>query len=466
MLLGSLQESLLSLLAYDAQRAQLIRNAVDIGLWGGPYRIIATRIYEYLDKFKKPPGDHLPDLLGDLLEGSDKAAAELYADYVNAVHETYSGINADYVMSKLELVIERNTLRSTAIDLSKALQRDTEESLNEAKSIIARAGRQQVSLFDPGTRLSDKVKALSFLNGGVSTFPTGIRELDRRGFGPTRQELFLYIANTKTGKSWFLIHLAKIALLQTLRVCHITLEMSEDRCAQRYFQALFALAKRNEALPTTRLKLDQLGRISGFDDVRINPKLTLEDKDIDKKLQAKIDQWGTRLLKNIYIKQFPTRTLTINQLKAYLDNLEVTEGFVPDVLIVDYPDLFRIDKTEFRLGLSQVYQDLRGLAVSRNLAVIVVSQSNREGSSAKWVGLEHTAEHYGKAQDADCVVTYSQTEAEHKLGLARLYVAAGRNDEDKVCILITQQYGIGQFVISSALMGNNYFDLLEAEGSK
>ena len=461
MIVGSLQESLLALLAYNEQHCQLIRNAVDISLYGGPYRTVATRIYDYIDRFKKPPGDHLPDLLSDKLEGKNASEADLYTDIVGAIHETHAGINAEYVMSQLETFIKGRNIRSLVVDLAKLAQKDTQEAYDEAEALLAKTNRQQLSIFDPGTRLSDKNRALEFLNGGTVAFPTGISEFDRRGFGPTRQELYLYIANTKTGKTWYLIHLAKIALLNRLKVCHVTLEMSEARCAQRYLQALFAMGKRRETLRTTRLKLDQLGRINGFDDDSITPKLTLDDPSIEKKLMLKMERWGTRILKNIFIKQFPTRTLTVNQLRAYLDNLETTEQFVPDVLVVDYPDLFRIDKHDFRLGLGQVYQDLRGIAVSRNLACVVVSQSNREGGSAKWVGLEHTAEHYGKAQDADCVVTYSQTEAEHKMGLARLHVAAGRNDEDKITVVISQQYGTGQYVIDSALMTGTYFESLE-----
>src|SRR5260221_2659067 len=125
MLLGSLQESLLTLLTYSGQHAQRIRNAVDIALYAGPYRLVATRLYDYIDRFKKAPGDHLPDLLSDRLEGKNKPEIELYLDIVGAIHETQTSINPDYVMSQLENFIKRQSLRSMAMDLAKALQRDT-----------------------------------------------------------------------------------------------------------------------------------------------------------------------------------------------------------------------------------------------------------------------------------------------------------------------------------------------------
>src|SRR5260221_14156512 len=130
MLLGSLQESLLTLLTYSGQHAQRIRNAVDIALYAGPYRLVATRLYDYIDRFKKAPGDHLPDLLSDKLEGKNKPEIELYSDIVGAIHETQASINADYVMSQLENFIKRQSIWSLLSDLSKIILRATEESVS------------------------------------------------------------------------------------------------------------------------------------------------------------------------------------------------------------------------------------------------------------------------------------------------------------------------------------------------
>jgi len=457
MLLGALQENLIVLLAYDEERAPIIRGIVDPALFGGPYRTIVARIYDFIDKFKKPPGDHLPDLLSDKLESDNKREATLYADIIESIHAAQKGINAEYAMATLETFIKRQSLRTIAVDLSKALQRDTEESLEEATNLIAGANHSSLSVFDPGIRLSNKDRALGFLDIQNSALPTGIPELDKRGLGPTRKELFLYIANTKAGKTWALIHLAKMALAHRVKVCHISLEMSDDRCAQRYFQALFAISKRKETFQTTRFQKDKLGRLTGFDDIRVTPKLALSDPNIRKKLERKIDKFSLRLLDNIIIKQFPTGALTMPQLSAYLDNLEVTEKFVPDLLVLDYPDLMKLDKANMRLSIDEVYKDFRGLLVRRNIAGAVVSQSHRAAAKAKQVGADNVAEAYSKIAHADTIITYTQTPHEQKLGLARLHVAGGRNDQDKITIVISQQYGMGNFVIDSTLMSGNYW---------
>src|SRR5580765_1985441 len=161
MILTSLAENLLTILSFDKERAPIVRAVVDASLYGGPYRLLAARIYDYLDHFKQPPGDHLPDLLADKLEGKPEESG-YYAEIIDNLHKAKDHINAEYVMSSLETFVKRQSMRSIAIDLQKALQRDTEEGLEEAEKLIASANHVSLKVFDPGTRLSDKRKALSF----------------------------------------------------------------------------------------------------------------------------------------------------------------------------------------------------------------------------------------------------------------------------------------------------------------
>lgn len=459
-LLGVLQENLLVLLSFDAERAPLIRNSVDIALYGGQYKLIAARIYDYIDKYKKPPQDHLADILNDKLIGENKREVELYTDVITSIHEASKRINHEYVMSQLGTFIKRQSLRAVAVDLTKALQRDTEESLEEAEVLIRKAQKSAINLFDPGTRLSDKDRSLDFFDIATGSLPTGIAELDKRGFGPTRKELWLLVANTKAGKTFALIHLAKMALMHHYRVLHITLEMSEARAAQRYFQALFSISKRRETFQTTRFEKDTLGRISGFKEAELKPSFSLDEADARSKLERKIDKWGDRLLNNIQIKQFPTGSLTVNQLVAYLDNLEQTERFIPDLILLDYPDLMKLDKTNYRLSLDELYKDVRGVAVERNVAIAAVSQSHRQAAGAKQVEAKNVAEAYSKIAHADTILTLSQTKAEQQLQLARLHVAAGRNDADNLTVVISQNLGTGNFIVDSVVMRGNYFGLL------
>lgn len=462
MLSGFLSENIMCLLSYDETYANIVRNTIPLNLWSGPQRIIASRIYDYLDRFKTPPRDHLPDILSDKLE-KENAESELYKNLVLSIRNAQDGINVEYISYQLQLFIKRQSLRGVAVDLTKALQADTEESLERAEQLIQQAKHSQLQIFDPGTRLSDKNKALRFLDFGNDCFPTGIPELDKRGLGPTRKEMWLLIADKKRGKSMMLSHLGKMAIMHRLKVVHITLEMSEGRVSQRYFQTLYSIAKRPEISKVSRLKKDDSGNLSQFMQIDLRPKHSLQDQDIKQKLEKLIDKWAIRQLNNIYIKEFPTGSLTVPQLEGYLDNLAATQGFHPDLLILDFVDLMKIDKDNVRGSLDELYKRLRGTAVERNYALATVSQSNRGGASAKVLKSDSVAEAYSKTQHADVTITLNATPAEKRLGLARLLVDASRNEEDGFSIVISQHYKTGLFMLDSALMPIDYWNHFEGD---
>src|SRR5260221_4376449 len=266
---GFLQDNILCLLAYNDKYAKIIRNSVTLNLYSGPHRILAARCYDYIDSYNTPPKDHLADILADKLE-VETAESNLYKNLVINIRNTQENINIEYVVHQLEIFIKRQSLRSVAVELTKALQRDTEDSLEEAERLISQSRQSQLQLFDPGTRLSDKNKALSFLDFSNDCFPTGIPDLDKRGFGPTRKELWLAIGNLKGGKSFFLSQLGKMAIMNRLKVAHITLEMSEGRVAQRYFQTLYSIAKRPDLHNALKFKKDEYGRVAEFQNITIN----------------------------------------------------------------------------------------------------------------------------------------------------------------------------------------------------
>ncbi len=459
----SLQENLLVLLSFDEDHAQLIRSTVDVGMFTGFYRTIAERVYEHLDRFKSPPEDHLSDILEDKLDNDNEREANIYHDIVDSIFDMKDRVNTEYILSQLSTFTERQKLRGITGQLIKELQTDTEESIDRARGLMRSATTGSLTQFNPGTRLDDKDKVLRFLDDREKAFPIGIKEFDRRDLGPARKEMHLYISKRKSGKSFWLTHLAKMSMLRQLKVVHMSLEMGEEKCVQRYMQALFSISKRIEKYSKLKFETDEWGKLVNWDDYELIPSLTFDDPDIRSKLIKKIDKFGTRLLKNVWVKEFPTGRINMRDVETYLEMLELRENFIPDMILVDYPDLFKLDSTNLRLSIDEAYKDLRGLGVEKNMAVAVVSQSNRQSATAKRTRGEGVAEHYGKLAHADVIFTYSQTDAEKLLGLARVSVDGARNDEDGFTVVISQNYGTGQYVIDSAMMVNRYERLLEEE---
>lgn len=453
----SLQESLLCLICFDDTQGPMIATLVGPELFEEPYREVAARALEYRAKYGKAPGEgHIGDLFDTLLEDGSRRA-ESYRRILIGLRDLSGSLNAVYVANRTTEFIRRQTLKAAIIRAGTLYNNAGPSTPDEVEAILWGALRKTAPTYDPGVFLSDRGRGLEYLRHDAEIYKLGIPELDKRGLGPTRKELLLLIGPKKRGKSWWLIHVGKMCLRQRANVLHVTLENSEEITIQRYHRALFGVAKKDTSFEQTLLDFDELGRLSGFRRETNRPSISLQSPDIRKYLSTKIDEWGARL-DGLCIKEFPTKSLTTQKLRAHLDMLETVHNFIPDVLILDYPDLMKIDMRNPRMSIGNTYEEIRGLCVERNMAGVVVTQANRKGGEATKVTEYHVAEDASKIATADTVLTYSQTEDENQLGLARLFCSNARNDEDRFTILITQAYQLGQFVLDSVLMPNKYWD--------
>ena len=147
---------------------------------------------------------------------------------------------------------------------------------------------------------------------------------------------------------------------------------------------------------------------------------------------------------------------------AYLDLLEQHEGFVPDLLLVDYVDEMKIGDPRWE-GLMTAVQSLKRIARDRDMAVATVTQTKIEGAKATHVDVNHTGGSWGMIAKADVALTYSATDEEKRDGLARILVGKARTDEGRFEILISQNYAIGQFVLDSTRIGFKYKDKLKED---
>lgn len=263
-----------------------------------------------------------------------------------------------------------------------------------------------------------------------------------------------------SGKTWFCVNAGRQAVTQKAKVLHVSLEMDEDRVLARYYQSFFAIARRPDPVSRATFELDELERLIGIKIRKSKPKLDFTDPTIRKVLRNKIKHWGTRF-ERLVIKKFSSGTLTLNQLRGYLDYLERVHKFVPNVLIIDYPMLMKMDTRDLRVSFGATVVGLRGLADERNLALIAPAQSNRLGIGAKRVDSRNAAEDISTVFTADTVLSYSQTKAEQRLGLARLSVEHARDTDTGMQLLLTQSYATGQYFVDSVYLSSGYWDSLK-----
>jgi len=461
---STLQENLITLLAHDDTQGKLIAQMVNVDLFEGDYRLIAERCVTYWQQHGSAPKVHTPDLVAEILQDQHDRRNPNVRRILTAMLELSEQINSAFVLDQLQRFHRLQKLKDVIIKSAERLNSAEDLAITDVEQMWHEILHVRDPSFRPGIWLHDVDRLLAFLESREREFDVGIDRLDWANAVPTRGCVMLFLGGAGKGKTWFLVHCGKRAFLQRKRVCHITLELSEELVLQRYYQALYSLPRRDygDEHETTVLQFDEKRRLNGFDKVHIEPDFTFQSAAIRDELQVRIDWTGTRF-RNVIIKQFPGKQLTIRMLRAYLDQLELLVGFVPDLLIIDYLKEMATDLQHYRFALDNNLAELRGLGVERNIAVVTAQQLSKAGTEATTAGAHNVAEAYGLIGTADIVLTMSCTKPEYRHGLARIFVDKNREDEDKYGVLIKQDYRGGEFVLQSMPLRKEYYDLMQQE---
>ena len=197
-----------------------------------------------------------------------------------------------------------------------------------------------------------------------------------RGGIPSKT-LNICLAGTGVGKTMFMTHLASSILLQGKNVLYITLEMAEERIAERIDANLLNV---------------------GMSDLEELPYQMYETK--INKLQSKTSG-------KLIIKEYPTASAHTGHFKNLLNELALKKSFKPDILFVDYLNIAA--SARFKAGanvnsytyIKAIAEELRGLAVEYNIPVFSATQTTRGGFVSSDVGMEDTAESFGLPATAD-----------------------------------------------------------------
>jgi replicative DNA helicase len=456
---GALQENIITLAVFDKKAISLIMTNVKIEMFDSSvYKDILEQAFNYYREFKRPIKEHLPDTLDHILRGDDESKAELYKDVIQNIYDAKDDINSEYVLKELSKFVRQKQLLKTIKHSAELLH---EGKLDEAEVIIRNNKASELNLFDPGVSLANYDELFKFMEYIIPEFSTGIKALDDLYIAPTRKELFTIVGLTGRGKSWFGIHIGKTALKHRKKVLHITLEMPRERVIQRYLQAFFAISNREVKeiyIPIFEKGTD--GYFCSGNFKKIKPKLTFDQPNIKGEVIKRLDKLK-KLTKNLRVQFFPSTTLSMSMLRAYIENLIYLDNFMPDIIVLDYPDLMKLDVNNLRIETGQIYRQLRGIAGEYNLAMVVMSQANQTAKRVKWITDEFN-EDSSKGHTNDNVVTFNQSDEEALRNLARLFVSKARNESRQFNkIAISQNYKMGQFCLDSIMMNSKYDNFLK-----
>lgn len=445
---ASLQVAVLTALCFDSKHGAAIASQVTPSHFDDLWRSFATGVLRYRRSYGRPPGKTgVEDIASQATIGKHKDL--LQKQLLPQVYAEADSLNGAYVLSRTSDFVRRQILKGALFEAGDRFNQDNEQLVPDIEGILQKALRYKQHNFSAGVWLNDP-NALQFTE--TEFLSLDIPALDKLRIGMVAKELLLYIGPKGSGKSWFCVHCGKQAVMKRQKVLHVTLEMPESQVIPRYYQALFGVARTKDKFTRPVLTRDEMDRIINFTiDYNASPSLHFNQPNIRKVLRTEIGKFGSRF-GDLIVKEFPTRSLTIDHLLGYLDYLQEVKGFVPSVLIVDYPKLMRTTGDDLRIGLGRNMEDLRGIAGARNMAVVAPHQGTRSTIGGKYTRSTDASEDISVVQTADTVLAYSRTDAEERQGTGRLSVEHSRSSQGGARVLLMQSYATGQYVLDSTSM--------------
>ena len=209
--------------------------------------------------------------------------------------------------------------------------------------------------------------------------------------GLPNKTLNVALAGTGVGKSLFMCHLASSVLLQNKNVLYITLEMSEEKIAERIDANLL--------------------------NVNIQSLMNLSHSDFE----TKITKLSKKTQGKLIIKEYPTASAHSGHFKSLLNELSLKKSFKPDIIFVDYLNICSSSRYKGSAVNSYTYvksiaEELRGLAVENNVPIVTATQTTRSGYGNSDVDLTDTSESFGLPATADLMFAIISSEELENLG--------------------------------------------------
>ena len=211
--------------------------------------------------------------------------------------------------------------------------------------------------------------------------------------GVPNKTLNIALAGTGVGKSLFMCHVAASALVEGRNVLYITMEMAEERIAERIDANLL------------NVPIDQLENMS-------KDMFTTKVADLARKTTGKL-----------IVKEYPTGSAHSGHFRGLLNELKLKKQFEPDIIFIDYLNICASSRMKAMGGsinsytyIKAIAEELRGLAVEFNLPIFSATQTTRSGYSNSDVGLEDTSESFGLPATADLMFALISTEELEKDG--------------------------------------------------
>ena len=349
------------------------------------YKIVFLEIHEYISQY-----DALPSLNALSIECQERT--DLTEDQFKTIKEVLSELSNekseyDWLVDTTEKWCQERAIYLSLMESVKIADgQDSKRDKGAIPEILSQAlgvsfdqnvGHDYIAnsddRFDFYHRKEDKIPFdLSYFN-----------KITKGGL--PNKTLNVALAGTGVGKSLFMCHMAAATLLQGRNVLYITLEMAEEKIAERIDANLLNIP---------------IQKLADLPKVMFASKV----KNLSKKTQGKL-----------IIKEYPTAAAHVGHFKSLISDLALKKSIKPDIIFIDYLNICASQRYKGSIVNSYTYvkaiaEELRGLAVETNVPIVSATQTTRSGFGSSDVDLTDTSESFGLPATADLMFALISTE--------------------------------------------------------
>jgi len=348
-------------------------------------RSVFALIVKYFDKYNTPPSI---EALSVDLSNTDNLSEEQFKTADELIDKLIPSDTAiEWLTDETEKFCQEKAVYNAIMESISVIDGKSDKGRGALPTILSDA--LSIS-FDPHIGhdfLDDAEERWEYYHKTELKIPFDIDLLNEvSNGGLSKKTLNIILAGTGVGKSMFMCHCAAGNLRNSKNVLYITLEMAEERIAERIDANLMGVT---------------IDEVRGY------------EKDVyDKKIARLRENYKGKIV----IKEYPTTGAGANHFRFLLQELKVKKNFIPDIIYVDYLNICMSARIKYGAGVNSytyvkaIAEELRGLAVEFDLPVVSATQTTRSGFTSSDLGLEDTSESFGLPATADFMFAIISTE--------------------------------------------------------
>jgi len=355
-------------------------------------KVLFACIEKFIEKYNNLPTKET--LLLDI-EKQDKIPEQVYSGVVSYINDIiYDKKDPQWLVDNAEKFCQEKAVYNAIMESISIIDGNSKD--NDKGSIPTILADALGVTFDDSIGhdfLQDSDERFEFYNKKEHRIPFDLEYFNKitKG-GIPNKTLNVLLAGTGVGKTLAMCHMAASNLVDGKNVLYITLEMAEERIAERIDSNLLNIP---------------LEEIEGF------PKKIYDDK---------MNRLRLKTSGKLIIKEYPTATVGSGHFRHLLNDLRQKKNFEPDILYVDYLNICTSTRLKYGANVNSytyiksIAEELRGLAVERDIPIVSATQTTRSGFTNSDPGLEDTSESFALPATVDFMCALISTEEMEQLG--------------------------------------------------